>query len=114
MGTHPSVSDASFSRANLPLLQIPFPSENGAESKPKQDFLPPNLNKNFKIQPLTPDNHSSPQKLAGALFQTMDVTDKERCKAHGTRPKANVGGWRSAQVQLAHLRSRLEALFKYQ
>jgi len=60
------------------LMQIPFPSENQA---PEKDFLLLHLNKNKQIQTLRYWGQSSLEKLAGALFQTMAVTQKLRRKA---------------------------------
>jgi len=65
------------------LMQIPFPSENQAESMPEKDFLLLHLNKNKQIQTLRYWGQSSLEKLAGALFQTMAVTQKLRRKAQG-------------------------------
>jgi len=97
MDSHPSVSDASFSRTNLILMQNPFPSENQAVSMPDKDFL---ISVISRGQP-------SQEKLAGALFQTMGVTDKERHKASGIGHR--VRSWRIAQVRLTHPRLRFEA-----
>jgi len=67
----------------------------------KKDFLLPHLNKYYKIQALVSVAQANLQKLPGALFQTMGVTDKERHKAE--RPAGSrqltagseyVGGWR--------------------
>jgi hypothetical protein len=55
----------------------------------KKDFLLLHLNKNKQIQTLRYWGQSSLEKLAGALFQTMAVTQKLRRKAQGARPKAH-------------------------
>jgi len=65
------------------LLQIPFPSEKRAEIKPKKGFLPLQLNKTHKIQSLVSNKQASVERPAGALFQTMDVTDKRRRASQG-------------------------------
>jgi len=88
-------------------MQNPFPSENQAVSMPDKDFLIFHLNKNLKIQSVISRGQPSQEKLAGALFQTMGVTDKERHKASGIGHR--VRSWRIAQVRLTHPRLRFEA-----
>jgi len=62
-------------------MQNPFPSENQAASMPDKDFLILHLNKNQKIQSLISKGQPSQEKLAGALFQTIAVTQKLRHRA---------------------------------
>jgi len=81
MDRHPSVSDASFNKADTSLMQNPFPSENQAESMPKKDSSLAHFDKNKKIQTVISKGKTSLQTLAGALFQTIAVTQKLRHRA---------------------------------
>ena len=62
-------------------MQIPFPPENPAETSPQKSFSLPHQNKNQEIQTLIYDGQSWLEIAAGALFQTLAVTDKRPHKA---------------------------------
>ena len=71
-------------------MQIPFPPENPAETMSQKGLSLPHQNKNQEIQTLIYDGQSWLEIAAGALFQTLAVTQKLRLKAQGTRHKAEV------------------------